>query len=109
MIGKYEDKIYEITRKSDAQILYVREITDYYNLRQDYLNNGIVVGLMQLDNYMEYQSYEDEELIAKINTHLRSPIISWAKENNMLIRRLRSDRFFVVCNQEILKKIISIL
>ncbi|WP_278906281.1 DHH family phosphoesterase [Faecalitalea cylindroides] len=107
VIGKYEDKIYEITRKSDAQILYVREITDYYNLRQDYLNNGIVVGLMQLDNYMEYQSYEDEELIAKINTHLRSPIISWAKENNMLIRRLRSDRFFVVCNQEILKKVRS--
>mgnify|MGYP000025412994 FL=1 len=62
---------------------------------------------MQLDNYMEYQSYEDEELIAKINTHLRSPIISWAKENNMLIRRLRSDRFFVVCNQEILKKVRS--
>ena len=107
VIGKYQDKIYEITRKNDAQILYVRDITDYYNLRQDYLNNGIVVGLMQLDNYMEYQSYEDEELIAKINTHLRSPIITWAKENNMLIRRLRSDRFFVVCNQQILKKIRS--
>lgn len=105
--GKYEDTIYEITRKADAQIIYVKEITDYYNLRHEYLDNEIVVGLMQLDNYMEYQSYEDEEIMANINTHLRSPIIQWAKENGMLIRRLRSDRFLVVCNQRTLKMVRS--
>lgn len=105
--GMYEGKVYEITRKADAQILYVKDITEYYTLRQEYLNNEIVIGLIQLDNYMEYQSYEDEELMARINTHLRSPIIQWAKENDMLIRRLRSDRFLIVCNQQILKRIRS--
>ena len=58
VIGKSEGRIYEITRKRDAQILYVKDITDYYNMRQQYLDNEIVIGLLQLDNYMEYQSYE---------------------------------------------------
>ena len=105
VIGKYKDTIYEITRKSDARLLYVHDITDTYNLRQDYINNEVVVGLMQLDNYMEYQSYENEEIIANINTHLRAPLVTWAKENGMFIRRIRSDRFIVILNQEILRKI----
>ncbi len=102
--GKYQDVVYEITRKNDARLLYVKDITEYYNLSQSCLNNEVVIGLMQLDNYMEYQSYENEEIIANINTHLRMPLVTWAKENGMFIRRIRSDRFILVLNQSILKK-----
>lgn len=104
-IGKYNGVIYEITRKEDARLLYVKDITDFYELRQNYLDNEVVIGLMQLDNYMEYQSYENEEIIANINTHLRMPLVTWAKENGMFLRRIRSDRFIVVLNQDILKKV----
>lgn len=105
VIGKYENRIYEITRKRDAQILYVKDITDYYNMRQQYLDNEIVVGILQLDNYMEYQSYENEEIMAQINTHLRASLVTWAKENKMFVRRLRSDRFLVILNKEILNQV----
>lgn len=107
IVGKENDHIYEITRKQDASIIYVREITDYYHLRQDYVQNEVVIGLMQLDNYMEYQSYENEEIITTINSHLRTPLVTWAKKNGMLIRRLRSDRFMLVLNQQILQKVKS--
>ena len=63
------------------------------------------MGLVQLDNYMEYQSYENEELMAHINTQLRSPVVTWAQDNGILIRRLRSDRFILILNQEIFKRI----
>ena len=105
VIGKSEGRIYEITRKRDAQILYVKDITDYYNMRQQYLDNEIVIGLLQLDNYMEYQSYENEEIMAQINTHLRASLVTWAKENKMFVRRLRSDRFLVILNKEILAQV----
>lgn len=107
VIGRSNGKIYEITRKRDAQILYVKDITDYYTMRQQYLDNEIVIGLLQLDNYMEYQSYENEEIMAMINTHLRAPLVTWAKDNKMFVRRLRSDRFLVILNKEILKEVRS--
>jgi cyclic-di-AMP phosphodiesterase len=105
IIGKTKDTVYEITRKRDAQILYVKDITDYYSMRKQYLDNEIVIGLLQLDNYMEYQSYENEEIMAQINTHLRGSLVTWAKENKMFVRRLRSDRFLVILNKEILNTI----
>lgn len=105
VVGHYKDQIYEIARKEDNRLLYVKDITEYYDLRQKYINQDVVVGLMQLDNYLEYQQYENEEMIANINTHLRAPLVSWAKENGMFIRRIRSDRFLVILNQEILRKV----
>ena len=74
-------------------------------MRQQYLDNEIVIGLLQLDNYMEYQSYENEEIMAQINTHLRASLVTWAKENKMFVRRLRSDRFLVILNKEILAQV----
>ncbi|MBP3853846.1 MAG: DHH family phosphoesterase, partial [Erysipelotrichaceae bacterium] len=105
IIAHDADSTYEIRRKADSNLLYVKDITAYENLTNRYEKNGVVVGLMQLDNYMEYQSYENEEIMAAINTKLRVPLISWAKQNGMLIRRLRSDRFFVVTNKEIFEKV----
>lgn len=99
--AEYKDTVYEITRKPDSQLLFVKDITRLHQLEKEADANKIVVGLVQLDNYMEYQSYENEEFMAHINTQLRSPIVRWAQDNGIMIRRLRSDRFILVLNQDI--------
>ncbi|WP_286209396.1 DHH family phosphoesterase [Dubosiella newyorkensis] len=105
VIGFDQGHVYEILKKEEAQVLYVHDITELYGLRKEQWENQVVVGLMQLDNYLEYQSYENEEIVSKINTHLRTPLISWAKEHHLLIRRIRSDRIFVLLNRDILETI----
>lgn len=105
VIGKYEHHVYEVIKKEDAQVLYARDITELYKLRKHQKQNEVVAALMQLDNYVEYQSYENEDVIAKINTHLRTPLVTWAKDHRMLVRRIRSDRIFVLFNREILDQI----
>lgn len=103
--GSWNQQIFEIQKKSDAQILFVKDITEVNALRKEVASNSIVVGLAQLDNYMEYQSYENEELIAHINTQLRTPVVQWAQDNGILIRRLRSDRFILIMNKKLLESI----
>ena len=46
VIGSLGDYVYEISRKEDTQVLYVRDITEIRNLQEKYHNNGIVVGLL---------------------------------------------------------------
>ncbi|MCI6087217.1 MAG: DHH family phosphoesterase [Absicoccus porci] len=103
IIGRYQDSYYEIIRADESNVLFVRDVTKYKKLSKIYEQNSIVVGLIQLDNYMEYQSYESEDMMALINTHLRVPVVQWAHDHGILIRRLRSDRFFLVLNREIFK------
>ena len=74
--------------------MYVRDITEYAVLKKRFESDGVVAGLLQLDNYMEIQQYVDEGKMAQINLQLRQPCVEWANKYGMFIRRLRSDRFF---------------
>lgn len=101
VLGRDEEYIYEITRKDNAQVLYVRDVTQFQTLKNHYHQESIVCGLLQLDNYMEIQQYEDEAKMAEINTNLRQPVLDWAKKYGMFVRRLRSDRFLVLLDERI--------
>lgn len=105
--AKDDGHIYEITRKLNAQVLYVRDVTDYAQMKVQYQKESVVAGLLQLDNYMEIQQYEDEAKMALINTNLRQPLLNWTKKYGMFVRRLRSDRFLVMLNEEIFAEIVK--
>ncbi|MEG0253043.1 MAG: DHH family phosphoesterase, partial [Muribaculaceae bacterium] len=103
--AKSGDYIYEITRKENAQVLYIRDITALSNLQDKYQNEAIVIGFIHLDNYMELSQYEDEGRMSIINTKLRQPVVDWAEHYGMMVRRLRSDRFLVILNEAIFHQI----
>lgn len=97
--------VYEVTRKENGKVLYVRDVTKLENITRRFNADGVVAGLLQLDNYMEIQQYEDESTMATINTQLRQPLVEWAGQYGMFIRRLRSDRFLVILNEAIFAKV----
>ncbi len=98
---------YECVKEESSQVVFVKDITEIYNLKKAYQNEKIVLGLISLDNYEETIRNEDEQKIAHINTNIRQKIVSWAVSHGAIIRRIRSDRFFVIINYENFQKIIS--
>ena len=100
-----DEKIYEITRKDDSQILFFKDITKSSIIENKYSNERVVFGLIHIDNYGESTQYLEEQERSSINNHIRQPIIDWCKNNGMMLRRLKSDRFFVVLNESIFNTI----
>ncbi len=100
-----DEKIYEITRKDDSQILFFKDITKSSIIETKYSNERVVFGLIHIDNYGESTQYLEEQERSSINNHIRQPIIDWCKNNGMMLRRLKSDRFFVVLNESIFNTI----
>lgn len=105
VIIRLNNRIYEIVRKENVQVLYIKDITEVEGLRYLYKKEAVVAGLLQLDNYMEIQQYEDEAKMALIHTNLRQALLDWAKQYGMFVRRLRSDRFLVILNEKIFEEI----
>lgn len=99
--------VYEFVRKEGGQVLFVRDITELETISERFKRDSIVAGLLQLDNYMEIQQYEDEGTMATINTQLRQPLVEWAGKYGMFIRRLRSDRFLVILNEAIFENVVK--
>nr|WP_323091499.1 DHH family phosphoesterase [Allobaculum sp. JKK-2023] len=103
--GEYQGQYFEVTHKEGSQVLFVKNITDVESLQKRIDRGSIVVGLLNLDNYDEYSSYDNEEILNEINTRIRGPLIAWAKENGIFIRRIRSDRYLLLMDTAIFNQI----
>lgn len=101
------DYIYEITQKENSTVLYVKDVTETESLKKKYLDNKTVLGMIQLDNYLEVSQYEDESMNSQMNMQLRQPVYDWAKEYGIVLRRIRSDRFYAVFDESIYHKILA--
>lgn len=95
-----DDKIYQLTKCDDDQALLIKDITEYTNLLTRYENQQVVLGLINLDNYSETIQNEDEQRIALINTDIRQKVIQWVVDCGGLVRRIKSDRLFVVLDKQ---------
>lgn len=105
--GEYDGHIYEVTRKNEGHVLFVKDITRLATITKQFEEDSVVVGIIHMDNYMDISSFEDESKVAAINTNLRQPIVEWAGKYGMMIRRVRSDRFVVVLNERVFKKMLE--
>ncbi|MGN1399248.1 MAG: DHH family phosphoesterase [Erysipelotrichaceae bacterium] len=94
------DKVYQLTKCDDDQALLIKDVTAYTQLKQCYDNQQVVLGLINLDNYSETIQNEDEQRIAQINTDIRQKVIQWVVDCGGLVRRIRSDRLFVVLDKQ---------
>lgn len=103
--GEYQGQYFEVTHKEGSQVLFVKNITDVESLQKRIDRGSIVVGLLNLDNYDEYSSNDNEEILNEINTRIRGPLITWAKENGIFIRRIRSDRYLLLMDTAIFNQI----
>lgn len=107
IVARNGEYVYEIIRKDGGQVLFLKDISEVRYLKQRCMEDSVVAGLIHLDNYMEIQQYEDEARMAQINTCLRQPVVEWATQQGMFIRRLRSDRFLVILNEKIFAQVVK--
>jgi len=103
----YNDKVYEFNRCEDEPVILVKDVTELQCIKQTYEANKTVLGLVNFDNYAETVALEDEAKIAEINANIRQSVITWVNELGGTVRRIRSDRFFIVCTEACLKRMIE--
>lgn len=104
---KQNDHIYQYSKSEDEQAILVKDVTEAETLKEANYNNQLVLGLISLDNYDETIQNEDEQRIALINTNIRQTVISWVVRFGGLVRRIKSDRLFVVVDRLHFDKMIA--
>ncbi|MBR2825452.1 MAG: DHH family phosphoesterase [Solobacterium sp.] len=96
-----DDKTYEVFKKDDEPVLLFKDITELHNLELVYEEGKPVIGMASLDNYEESTQYEDEAVVSAINVGVRTPLIDYCKEHNILVRRVNNYRYILVLNEKI--------
>ncbi len=77
-------------------MLYFSDLTELYQVRDEYIRSRPVVSIILVDNYEELTKNLTEGAISNLNAQLNNAITKWTEEYHGLLRKLERNRFLFV-------------
>lgn len=102
-IVMFHDRKFRVILKRDERLLYFFDITEQAELEKMYHNERTAIAIIFLDNYDELTQGMDDQVRSSLNNLIISILNKWAQENGIFFKRVSSDRFIAVLNEEILQ------
>ncbi len=85
-------------------VLYMTDLTELYQVRDEYIRSRPVVSIVLVDNYEELTRNLSEGAISALNAGINDVITQWAEGYHGLLRRLEKNRFLLVFEKRDLKQ-----
>ena len=85
-------------------MLYLTDLTELYQVRDEYIRSRPVVSIILVDNYDELTRNMTEAAISGLNARINNTIMKWAQGYHGLLRRLEKNRFLLVFEKRDLKQ-----
>lgn len=104
-ILKVGGSTYQVIYRAEEKLIYLFDITEKVEIESLYHQDRTVLGVMLIDNYDELAQTMDDQTRSNLNSLVTSLVNQWALDNGIFVKRIASDRFLAVFNEEILSKL----
>ena len=85
-------------------VLYLMDLTELYQVRDEYVRSRPVVSIILVDNYEELTKNLSEGATSAMNARINDCITQWCGSYKGLLRRLEKNRFLLVFEKRDLRK-----
>ena len=82
--------------KTMLGVLYFSDLTELYQVRDEYVRSRPVVSIILIDNYEELTSNLNESAISNLNAQINDVITQWTEGYHGLLRRLERNRYLFI-------------
>lgn len=87
--------------------LYFTDLTDLYQIRDEYVRSRPVVSIILIDNYEELTKNLTESATSNLNAQLNEAITAWAEDYHGLLRRMERNRYLLIFEKRDLQDAIN--
>lgn len=95
---------FEAYNSKETKLIYLKDVTQFISLQQDYFDQQVCMAYITIDNYEETLENADEPKMALIQSKSRQVIVDWAYSNGIIIRRFKSGGYLAFFNERIYRK-----
>ncbi len=101
-IGSRRYRIYGTPVRADDPagtmlgMIYLSDMTEMYQIRDEYIRSRPVVSIILVDNYEELTMNLSESAISTMNAQINDAITKWAEGYHGLLRKLERNRYLLV-------------
>lgn len=93
--------------QSVLAVLYLCDLTELYQVRDEYVRSRPVVSIILVDNYEELTSNLTEGAISTLNAKLNDVITHWTEGYHGLLRRLERNRYLFIFEKRDLARAVN--
>jgi cyclic-di-AMP phosphodiesterase len=94
---------YRVILKLKEKLLYFFDVTEQKEIEKQYEDERTNIAIIFLDNYDEMTQGMDDQTRSSLNSLVTSILNKWAKEYGLFLKRISSERFIAVMNEQILQ------
>ena len=95
------------TEGNTLGVLYFSDMTELYQIRDEYIRSRPVVSIILVDNYEELTKNLTEAAISAMNAKLNEAITRWTEGYNGILRRLERNRFLFIFEKRDLQRTVD--
>lgn len=106
-IIEWRDTYYRIRIEDDIKVIYLENVSNYVEMKDELNKNRSVVGWLFLDNYDEVTKGLDDRAISNFNSLLTTYLSNWARQHNIYYKRIENDKYLLLLRQEELNRLES--
>ena len=77
-------------------MIYLSDMTEMYQIRDEYIRSRPVVSIILVDNYEELTMNLSESVISTMDADINNAITTWAEVYHGLLRKLERNRYLLV-------------
>ncbi len=88
-------------------ILYFADLTELYQVRDEYIRSRPVVSIILVDNYEELTKNLTEGATSSLNAKINDAITQWTDGYHGLLRRLERNRYLFIFEKRDLKRAVE--
>ena len=86
----------EESHSNHLGVLYFTDLTELYQVHDEYIRSRPVVSIVLVDNYEELTRNMSEAAISGLDARINNTIMKWSQEYHGLLRRLEKNRFLLI-------------
>ncbi|WP_379137697.1 DHH family phosphoesterase [Paenibacillus sp. sgz500958] len=98
-----DERHYQAVLIPSERLLYMYDITELVVLRERYEGEKLALGILLMDNLDEAAQGMDDQQRTSLIAKVTSEITEWAKQFDVYLRRLSSERYLMMLNHRSLQ------
>lgn len=99
------DRKFRVILKHEERLIYFFDVTEQTEIEKMYQEERTVLSIIFLDNYDELTQGMEDQMRSSLNNIVTSILNKWATDNGVFLKRISSERFIAVYNEQILQRL----
>lgn len=97
--------MYQLIFRPKERILYVKNVTELWQLGRKYEDEKLSLGVVMIDNLEEVTQGLDDHQRGTLLSKVTTEITEWAQKYKIYLKRLTSDRFLLITEHKTLRQL----